>query len=110
MNAEHEHYRDPLRWWESCPKVVTAEEAQGTDIEFGPDAPCECGAERRFPHRHPHRPRPRRVADEDLRNAMRDLAKGLTTHGVPPRTDEECAFARGLDLAARLIRRIVDAR
>lgn len=51
-----------------------------------------------------------RIADEDLRQAMRDLAKGLTSHDIEPDTPEGRGFIRGLDLAASLIRAAVDSR
>ncbi len=41
------HYTDPLRWWESCPKARTAQDTEGSDLPFGPNAPCECGVDER---------------------------------------------------------------
>jgi hypothetical protein len=44
-SAEHRGPREvPEREWEWCPKVRTAEFCQGTDLEWGPGAPCECAA------------------------------------------------------------------
>jgi hypothetical protein len=45
-SAEHWGPREsPEREWEWCPKVRTREFCAHTDLEWGPDAPCECGAE-----------------------------------------------------------------
>jgi hypothetical protein len=36
---------NPEREWEWCPRARTEEYCRGTDLEWGPDAPCECAAE-----------------------------------------------------------------
>jgi hypothetical protein len=45
-SAEHWGPREnPEREWEWCPKVRTREFCAHTDLEWGPDAPCECHVE-----------------------------------------------------------------
>lgn len=45
-STEHWGPREsPEREWEWCPKVRTREFCAHTDLEWGPDAPCECAVE-----------------------------------------------------------------